>query len=385
MIPYGRHSIEEDDIAAVVEVLRGEWITQGPAVARFEQAVAERCGARHAVACSSGTAALHLAILAAGVEPGDEIVAPAITFLATANCGLYAGAVPRFTDVDFDTVLMTAEGLEPALGARTRAVLPVHFAGRPCAMAEISRLVRARCPRAVLVEDACHALGGAHPDGNPVGSLAFSDMVVFSFHPVKAVATGEGGMVLTDRDDLADRLRLLRSHGMAKDPAKLERREEGPWYYEMHEPGFNYRVSDLNCALGLAQLRRLDAFLARRRAIAGIYDAQLRDLPCTSLPPRETPDRCAWHLYVLRVDFAALGKSRREVVDELRRRGIGTQVHYFPVPLQPYYRRRWGFVPERFPSAGKHYEQALTIPLFPAMSDADVGRVVDALHAVIRR
>jgi len=382
ILPYGRHLIEPDDVEAVGDVLRGDWLTQGPKVAELEKALAERCGARHAVACSSGTSALHLAMLAAGIGPGDEIVSPALTFLATANCGVYVGAEPRFCDVDFRTVQVTAELLEPALSARTRAVLPVHFAGQPCDMEAISRLVRERCPEAILVEDACHALGGRHPDGTPVGSLRWADMVMFSLHPVKHVAAGEGGVLLTDRDDLAERLALLRNHGMTKDPGTLTRPDEGPWYYEMHEVGFNFRLPDLSCALGLSQLRKLDRFLARRREIAGRYHQALADLPHTLTPPAAA-ETSAWHIYMLHIDFAALGRSRRDVVADLRERGVGTQIHYYPVPLQPYYRQLGGYAEGDFPGAERHYARALTIPLFPAMSDGDVERVIAALHAVL--
>lgn len=384
ILPYGRHLIEDDDIAAVVEVLRGGWLTQGPKVAEFERAVADRCGAKHAVACNSGTSALHLAMLAGRVGAGDEIVVPAITFLATANCGVYVGATPRFTDVAFPSALMTAELLEPLLNDRVRAVLPVHFGGLPCDMPAIAARVRGRCPGAVIIEDACHALGAQHADGTPVGALKWSDMAMFSFHPVKHVAAGEGGMILTDRDDLADRLRLFRNHGTTKDAGQLTRPEEGPWYYEMHEPGFNYRLPDMNCVLGLSQLRKLDRFVARRREIALRYHEELADLRHTMLPPPQHVDASSWHIYCLHIDFAALGQSRTAVMEALRERGVGTQVHYIPVPMQPYYRERCGSREGQFPGAERHYAQALTIPLFPAMSDADVVRVVSALRAVIR-
>ncbi|MCX7048339.1 MAG: UDP-4-amino-4,6-dideoxy-N-acetyl-beta-L-altrosamine transaminase [Candidatus Sumerlaeota bacterium] len=382
MIPYGRHLIEEDDIAAVAEVLRGGWLTQGPKVAEFEQSVAKRCGARHAVACNSGTAALHLAILAAQIGPGDEIVAPAITFLATANCGAYAGATPRFTDVNFDSVLMTPSLLESVLSDRTRAVLPVHFAGLTCDMPALSQLIRRCCPQAVIIEDACHALGGAHADGTPVGTLKWADMAMFSFHPVKHVATGEGGMILTDRDDLAERLRIFRNHGMTKDAARLSNPDEGPWYYEMQELGFNYRIPDMNCALGLSQMGKLDRFIKRRREIAAMYFEQLSDLRHISLPPAEALKRSAWHIFCLHIDYAALGKSRKQVGAQLTAAGVGTQVHYYPVPLQPWYRKHYGFKEGDFPEAEKHYEQALTIPLFPGMSDADVAHVVKAIKGL---
>jgi UDP-4-amino-4,6-dideoxy-N-acetyl-beta-L-altrosamine transaminase len=384
LIPYGRQQIDEHDVAAVAAVLRGDLLTGGPTVARFEQALAERCGARHAVACSSATAALHLALLAARVGPGDAVVVPALTFLATANCAVHVGADVRFCDVDYASGLATADAFAPLLDERVRAVIPVHFAGRACDMEAIAARVRSRCPKAVIVEDACHALGGEHADGTPVGAAKWADMAVFSFHPVKHIAAGEGGMVLTDSDQLAARLRLLRNHGMTKDAARLDRPEEGTWYYEMHEVGHNYRISDINCALALSQLGRLDAFVARRRSVAARYCESLVDCPHVTLPVRTTPDRSAWHLFCLHVDFNALGKSRRQVMAELGERGVGTQVHYYPVPLQPYYRRTLGHRPGEFPQAERHYAEALTIPLYAGMSDQQVEQVTTAVRAVLQ-
>lgn len=400
-LPYGRHDLDDADIAAVVEVLRGDWLTQGPKAAEFEEAVAADCGAKHAVAFSSGTAALHIALLAAGVgqhgggSRDDESVCPAITFLATANCAHYVGARSRFTDVDFASVAMTPELLDPLLNEHTRAVLPVHFAGLPAPMADIAPLVRARCPRAVIIEDSCHAPGARHADGTRVGSLKYADMVMFSFHPVKHAAAGEGGMILTDRADLADAMRRLRSHGMTKDPALLAAPGEGPWYYEQIALGYNYRLPDMNCALGLSQWRKLPRFVARRRAIAARYHAAFADLERSGLVRRPlagveeariadaTAPSSSWHIYVLRIDFERLRTTRREVVEHLRARGIGTQVHYYPVPLQPFHARAGGHRPGDFPNAERHYAQALTIPLFPAMSDEDVGRVIDAVREVL--
>lgn len=382
-IPYGRQSIDDDDIAAVVEVLRGDWLTQGPAVRRFEQELARRGGARHAVACNSGTAALHLALAAAGVGPGDEIVCPAVTFLATANAGVYVGAEPRFTDVDPVTGLMRVEDLDGLLGESTRAVLPVHLAGRPCDMPALADRVRECVPEAVIVEDASHALGASHPDGRPVGSCRHADLVVFSFHPVKHVAAGEGGAVLTDDDELARRMRELRSHGMTKDPARLDRPDEGPWYYEQHELGMNYRIPDLNCALATSQLAKLPEFVRRRREIAAAYHRDLADLVHVRRPEPADVQGSSWHLYVLHVDFPALGKARTEVVAELREWGVLTQVHYYPVPLQPFYRRRQGHTEGDFPGAESYYAGTLSIPLFPALAEDERRHVVDALHAVL--
>jgi len=393
-ISYGRHWIDEDDIAAVAAVLRGERLTQGPVVEQFEATVAARVGAKHAVACSSGTAALHLALLAAGVGPGDETLCPATTFVATSNCALYVGASPRFVDIDYDTIEMRPEAVGVALTAKTKAVLPVHFAGLPADMPGISRIVRERNPQAIIVEDASHALGARYADGAPVGNLRYSDMAVFSFHPVKHVATGEGGMIMTDRDDLAERLRLFRSHGVTRDPRRLHKPDEGPWYYEMQVLGYNFRLPDMNCALGIRQMTKLDAFVRRRREIAAQYRLALADLDFVQLPPsgaaggeEADPARhlSSWHIYVLRILFDRLGKSRRDVVRELAERGIGTQTHYYPVPLQPYYRERFGYREGQFPMAEAHYARALTIPLFPAMTDDDVERVIKALREVLTR
>ena len=384
IIPYGRHQLNQDDIDAVVDVLQNGWLTQGAKVTEFENAIASYCGAKYAVACNSGTAALHLAILAAGIGKDDEIVAPAITFLATSNCGAYVGATPRFTDVDVSTVRMTAELLEPLLSEKTRAVLPVHFAGYPCDMSQIAPLIREKCPKAVIIEDACHALGAKHPDGTPVGSLKWADMSMFSFHPVKHIATGEGGVILTDRQDLADRLRTFRNHGMTKDASLLTKPEEGPWYYEMQELGYNYRIPDINCALGISQLKKIDAFVSRRQAIAERYHEELSNLPHTILPKPEKSSDSSWHIYCLQVDFESLGKDRKQVMKELIERGVGTQVHYYPVPLQPWYKENYGFKEGDFDGAEKYYSQTLTIPLFPAMTDKDVESVIENITKVIK-
>lgn len=382
-IPYGRQWIDEEDCAAVLAVLRSDYLTQGPAVDAFEQAAAARLSARHAVAAINGTAALHLAMLAGGVGPGDEVVVPANTFLATANAAVYVGATPVFADVDPVSGLASPEAIAAKLTNRTAAVIPVHFAGQPCDMKGIAEIVRERCPQALIVEDACHALGADYPDGKPVGSLAHADLVVLSFHPVKHITTAEGGMILADRDDLAEALRRFRSHGTTKDPARLTRIGEGPWYYEMSEVGFNYRLPDLNCALGLSQFRRLDAFVARRRELAERYHAALAGRPGIVLPPPRDVSRSSWHLYVLHVDFAGLDRDRRAVVEALRERGVLTQVHYFPVPLQPYYQRAGGHREEDFPGAVAHYRTALSIPLFPALTDEEQDRVIAALRAVL--
>lgn len=382
MLPYGRQSIDEDDIAAVAEALRSDFLTTGPRVEAFEAAFAQTVGARHAVACANGTAALHLAMLALDVQPGEVVIAPSITFLATANCARFVGAEVVFADVDPLTGLMTPDTLSQALGRvgdrRLRAVLPVHMRGDTAELPALEAL--AASAGTVLVEDAPHALGSALRFGNSVervGDCAHSAMATFSFHPVKTIATGEGGMVTTNDPVLAERLRRLRSHGMI--------RPEGgdPWWYEMPEVGFNYRLPDILCALGLSQLAKLDQFAARRRALAARYHELLAPLAPVLLPAvRPDWSDPVLHLMVALIDFPAVGKTRREVVEALKARGVGTQVHYIPVHTQPYYRERYGELD--LPGANAWYERCLSLPLYPGMADEDVDRVVEALTEVLR-
>jgi len=380
-LPYGRQTIEEDDVAAVAEALRADFLTTGPLVARFEAAFAARVGAKHAVACANGTAALHLAMLALGAAPGEAVIAPTTTFLATANCARYVGAEVVFADVDPLSGLMTPATLEDALdrlgGRRLRAVLPVHLRGDAAELPALARL--AAGAGAVLVEDAAHALGtamdfGAGPE--TVGDGRRSAMTTFSFHPVKTIATAEGGMVTTSDHRIAERLRRLRSHGMT-------RPDGGPaWWYEMPEIGFNYRLPDVLCALGLSQLAKLDRFAARRRALAAAYAAALAEL-APLVRPAVSP---AWsrpvpHLMTVLIDFEAAGRDRAAVMEALRARGVGSQVHYIPVHRQPYYAERYG--PLDLPGAEAWYARCLSLPLYPAMTEADVARVVEALKAAL--
>lgn len=383
MIPYGRQSIDESDIEAVVESLRSDFLTQGPAIDRFEKSLAGRCGSGYAVACNSGTAALHMAYAAAGVGPGSTVVVPANTFLATANAAVYLGADVRFADVDPESGLVTAETLADVLDHSVTVVAPVHFAGQACDMEAIESVTRRLAPGATLVEDASHAIGAIHVDGSPVGASRFSAMTTFSFHPVKHVAAGEGGAVTTDCPELLKQLQRFRCHGMTKDPDELQRPEEGPWYYEMHEPGFNYRIPEASCALAASQVKKLDGFVARRREIAARYLDALAEAPAAVLPPRSHLSTSAWHLFCLHIDFEALGKPRQQAMAELRDAGVGTQVHYYPVPLQPYYARLGGWCASDFPGAVEHYTRAISIPLFPAMTDGDVETVVDAVLRVL--
>lgn len=384
MIPYGRQQIDEADIAAVVEVLHSDWLTQGPAIARFEQALAERCQARHAVAVANATAGLHLACLAIDLGPSDWLWTTPNTFLASANCARYCGAQVDFVDIDPDTWNLDAAKLETKLVEAARfnrlpkAVVPVAFSGQSCDMAAIRRL--ADHYGFVVIEDASHAIGADYL-GRPVGCGAYADMTVFSFHPVKIVTTGEGGAVLTQRDKLATRLRQLRSHGMVRERAELAAGDEGAWYYEQQMLGYNYRITDIQAALGLSQLGKLDTFLLRRRALANRYDALLTGLP-VQVPTRQPGTNSAWHLYVVRLQSDRIHRSRREVFDAMRSAGIGVNVHYIPVHTQPYY-QRLGFAWGDFPEAERYYAEALTLPLFAAMSDAEQDAVVGALRAAL--
>lgn len=387
MIPYGRQSIDETDIEAVAASLRSDWLTQGPAVDAFEESLTLQCQSRYAVACNSGTAALHMAYAAAGVGPGAIVIVPANTFLATANAAIYLGAEVRFCDVDAETGLMTSATLAAALRTdirqRVRVVAPVHFAGQPCEMAAIAETVQRLCPRAAVVEDASHAIGGVHRDGAPVGSLRHASMVTFSFHPVKHIAAGEGGAVTTDCPDLLSRLSRFRCHGMTKQINELRRTDEGPWYYEMHSPGFNYRIPEMSCALACSQMKKLSRFVSRRREIADRYLHELEGIAHLRLPRASTLASSAWHLFCLHIDFRLLKRSRGEVMEALSKRGVGTQVHYYPVSMQPYYADRYGHTTAQFPGATGHYDRALSIPIFPAMTDAEVDQVISAVHQAV--
>jgi len=380
-LPYGRQTIEDDDIAAVAEALRGDFLTTGPTVEAFETAFAQKVGARHAVAVSNGTATLHLAMMALGIGEGDVCVAPSITFLATANCVRYVGAEVVFADVDPDSGLMTPDTLARALaGARdkpVKAVLPVHLRGDVCDLPALKAMAAAS--GAVLVEDAPHALGSIGTFGgveHPVGDGAYSSFASFSFHPVKTLATGEGGMLTTDDADLAAKARLLRSHGMVR-PSGGD-----PWWYEMPELGFNYRIPDVLCALGLSQLAKLDRFVARRRQLTALYAKLLAErAPRARLAASPAHSNPALHLLTVLIDFEAEGLSRRTLVESLKTQGIGTQVHYIPVHRQPYYVNRQGLAD--LPGADAWYARCLTLPLYPAMTDSDVERVVDALATIL--
>lgn len=380
-LPYGRQTIEDDDIAAVAEALRGDFLTTGPTVEAFETAFARKVGADHAIAVSNGTATLHLAMMALGIGEGDVCIAPSVTFLATANCARYVGAEVVFADVDPDSGLMTPDTLARALNGardkRVKAVLPVHLRGDVCDLPALKAMASAS--GAVLVEDAPHALGSVGTFAgteHPVGDGAYSSFASFSFHPVKTLATGEGGMLTTNDAELAAKARRLRSHGMVR-PVGGD-----PWWYEMPELGFNYRIPDVLCALGLSQLAKLDRFVARRRELTALYAKLLPErAPRARLASSPAHSNPALHLLTVLIDFEAEGISRRTLVESLKAQGIGTQVHYIPVHRQPYYVSRQGLA--NLPGADAWYARCLTLPLYPTMSDSDVERVVEALATIL--
>jgi perosamine synthetase len=375
LLPYGRQSVDEEDVRAVVEVLKSDWLTTGPKVAEFEEAFAEWVGARYAVSVSSGTAALHAAAFAAGLGEGDEAIVPPMTFCATANCILYQGATPVFADVAEDTLNLDPEEVSAKISSRTKAIFTVDYAGHPSGLEELREIAGAK--KTLLIEDACHALGAEYK-GKRVGALA--DMTVFSFHPVKHVTTGEGGTVTTDDAGLAETLRRFRNHGISSEAR--QRQESGQWFYEMVFLGFNYRLPDFACALGISQLRRLEENLARRREIAARYGRELGDLPLT-LPVVREGMRSAWHLYPVRVRLESLSAGRGEIFRALRAENIGVNVHYIPVHQHPYYRKRFPANEGMFPVAENAYQQLISLPMFHSMTDDDVADVVHAVHKVL--
>jgi len=375
-LPYGRQSIEESDIQAVVDVLRSDWLTTGPKVSEFEESCAARVGAKHAVSFSSGTAGLHAAAFAAGLKPGDEAITTPMTFAATANCVLYQGATPVFADVSRDTLNLDPVQVAKKVSSKTRAILPVDYAGHPAELEAICELARHR--GLVVIEDACHALGAEYR-GRQVGSIA--DLTVFSFHPVKHITTGEGGMVATNKSDLADTLRRFRNHGISSEAR--QRQSAGQWHYEMVMLGYNYRLPDIACALGIEQLKRLDANLARRRAIAERYTAALQQIPGVISPAVRPESNPAWHLYPIRLELEKLTADRAQIFRALRAENIGVNVHYIPVHLHPYYRDLFGYRGGEFPVAEDAYSRLISLPMFHGMTDQDVDDVIAAVGKVL--
>jgi len=438
-IPYGRQQIDEDDIQAVVDVLRSDWLTTGPKVGEFEQAVADYVGAKHAVAVSSGTAALHAAMYAIGIEQGDEVIVPPMTFAATANCVVFQGGTPVFADVDSCTLLIDPNEVEAKITPKTKAIIAVDYAGQPCDYDALRRIAERH--DLILVADACHALGAEYK-GKKVGTLA--DLTVFSFHPVKHITTGEGGMVTTDDSEFVERMRMFRSHGITRNPNKFTvyrspftdqrqttdheqritdndfqrttdngQRSTSLWFYEMQDLGYNYRITDIQCALGLSQLKKLPKFLERRHEIAALYDKALADIPgieplglrADVLPATQSKDRpssfsfspssmlsalCAmrsshsYHLYVIRIDSNISGIDRTALFTKLWEKGIGVNVHYIPVHLHPFYREKFHTVTGLCPMVEAAYEQIISLPMFPGMTDENVEQVILTLKKIIR-
>lgn len=377
MLPYGKQSIDSDDIDVVVETLKSDFLTTGPKVAEFEAALCAATGAKEAVVCSNGTTALHLACLTLGLNEGDAVIVPSVTFLATANAVRYSGAEVIFSDVNPDSGLMETSHLEDAISAHSgkniKAVFPVHLGGHCVDLKAVQTVAQKHGLE--VITDSCHALGGEY-DGEPIGSCTYEDMATFSFHPVKTIAMGEGGAITTNDVEWAKKMRELRTHGMIKTP------EKGPWVYDMNEIGFNYRVSDIHCALGISQLGKLDQFVKRRSELAELYTELLKPLGNIILPPAGgCGSKTGWHLYAVRIDFEAAGLTRAKVMNALLEKGIGTQVHYIPVHTQPYYTDLYG--QQLLSGAERYYSRTLSLPLYPDLKDEDVRYVVDTLKQII--
>jgi len=375
ILPYGRQWLDEDDIAAAVEVLRSDWLTTGPKVADFEQAFATFVGAREAVAVSSGTAALHAAIYALGVGPGDEVIVPAMTFAASANCVVFQSGTPVIVDVDPDSLLLDPAQVEANITRRTKAIIAVDYAGQPCDYDALWALADRH--GLTVIDDACHAIGGSYK-GRAVGTLALLN--TFSLHPVKHLTTGEGGIITTDDPELARRMRIFRNHGITSD--HRQREQQGSWFYEMVDLGYNYRLTDIQCALGLSQLPKLPGWIERRQEIASRYDAAFAHLRAVEPLKVRSDISHAYHLYVIRLDLAQLQATRADVFAAMRAEGIGVNVHYIPVHLHPFYREHFATGPGMCPVAEAAYEQIITLPLFPRMDDSDIQDVIAAVHKV---
>lgn len=384
MIPYGRQDITDADISSVVEVLRSDFITQGPVVPRFERTIADYSGAKHALAMNSATSALHVACLSLGLGKGDWLWTSPVTFVASANCALYCGANVDFVDIDPRTYNLCPRALERKLitaereGCLPKVVIPVHLCGQPCDMRRIGELAKRFGFK--VVEDASHAIGGRY-EGEPVGAGRYSDITIFSFHPVKIITTAEGGMALTNSDDLANKMALLRSHGITRDPAEMTHAPDGQWYYQQIELGYNYRMTELQAALGVSQMARLDNYVSRRHALADRYDEYLSDLPVVT-PWQHKDGYSALHLYVIRLQLSRIVRNRSEVFSFLRDQGVGVNVHYVPVHTQPYY-QSLGFRVGDFPEAESYYAEAISLPMFPTLTVAQQDSVIDALRQAV--
>jgi len=372
IIPYGRQWIDEGDIKEVAKVLKSDWITQGPNIDEFERKIAEYSGAKYAVAVSSGTAALHVAYMAAGIGEGDEIITTPLTFAATSNMAVKCGAKPIFADIDESTLNIDIKKIEEKITPKTKAIVVVDFAGQPCDLDEIGELARKH--NLLFIEDAAHALGSEYK-GKKVGGMA--NLTIFSFHPVKLITTGEGGMVLTNSKDLYDKMRSLRHHGAVKRP------EIGGWYYDIEEPGYNFRITDLQCALGLSQFKKIGKFIKRRRDIVKKYNTAFKNIPQIIIPSEKEYVKSAWHIYPVQFRSEKLKMGRKEIFALLHENNIKVQVHYLPVHLHPFYKNKFGYKEGDFPKAERYYGQAISLPLFPAMTDKDVKAVIETVKKII--
>jgi UDP-4-amino-4,6-dideoxy-N-acetyl-beta-L-altrosamine transaminase len=376
-LPYGYHWIDEEDIKAVSDALRSKFITQGPKVAEFEKIVSNYCNSKYAVAFSSGTAALHAASYTVDLKKGDEVITTPLTFVADANCVLYGGGSVKFADIKNNTYNIDPDKIKEKLTSKTKVIIPVDYAGQPCDLDEINEIANKN--DLIVIEDACHAIGSEYKN-KKVGGL--SDMTVFSFHPVKHITTGEGGMVLTNNEDYYEKLMYFRTHGNIKDVDKLQR-NEGEWYYEMQALGYNYRITDFQCALGISQFKKLDKFIDIRRKIVNMYNEAFKDFKEIIIPFEKSDVKSVYHLYMIQLNLEKLNVGRRQIFDALRAENIGVHVHYIPVHLMPYYQEHFGYKKGDFPIVEKFYNSALTLPLFPKMSDNDVNDVIDAVKKVI--
>lgn len=380
MIGYGHQYIDDSDIEAVVNVLKSDYLTQGPSVSAFEKKICEITGAKYCVAVSNATAGLHIAVAALELGEGTEGITTPNTFLASSNCMVYNNVKPVFADIDPVSYNIDPKEIEKHISAKTKLLIPVHFAGLPCDMEKINTIAKKN--NLHVIEDAAHAIGSQYADGSYVGNCKYSDMTVFSFHPVKTITTGEGGAVTTNDEKFYQKLCMLRSHGVTKDE-KLLTKNPGPWYYEMQSLGFNYRMTDMQAALGISQLNKLDFFKKRRREVIAMYNKAFAGMKYLKTPYEPENVSSCFHLYVTQIDFESLGKSRAQVMKDLRDRGIGTQVHYIPVPTQPYYKNTFGYKDGDYPVAEKYYEQELSLPLYPGLSDDDVNTVIKTVKEVV--
>ncbi|MBU0605750.1 MAG: UDP-4-amino-4,6-dideoxy-N-acetyl-beta-L-altrosamine transaminase [Candidatus Omnitrophica bacterium] len=380
-IPYGRQSVDRSDIAEAVKVLRSDWLTQGPKIAEFEKSLCAYTGAKYAVAVSSGTAALHIASLAAGLKCGDEAITSPITFVASANCALYCGARPVFADISPDTANIDPDEVSKRITRRTKVIIPIHFAGHPCDLSEIAGIARKK--KIMVIEDAAHAIGAEYK-GSKIGSCKYSDMTIFSFHPVKTITTGEGGAVLTNSGKLHRALLLFRNHGITKDISLMDRTMRGcGWYYEMHDLGFNYRITDIQAALGVSQLKKADQFVEKRRSIAALYNDAFAGNQFFDTPDEKKEAYSACHLYPIRLKDGYM-KKRKDIFASLRSRGVGVQVHYIPVHTQPYY-RKLGYKRGACPNAEDYYSREISLPIYPALKAAQARYVIDTIFKICGR